>query len=114
VTAQVVAGPSVDVAVALENRGSLAWAAAAPARPGVPYSVRLELAWVGSDPADGVPATYELRRDVPAGEALVQSLTIGAPRRPGLARLSVALRQVDGPELATGSVEHRVDVAEPR
>jgi hypothetical protein len=114
VPARVVAGQSVDVAVALENRGSLAWAAAAPARPGVPYSVRLELAWLGSDPADGVPATYELRRDVPAGEALVQSLTIGAPRRPGLARLSVALRQVDGPELATGSVEHRVDVAEPR
>jgi hypothetical protein len=111
VPARVLAGAPLDVTVALENRGSLAWPAAAPARPGVPYSVRLELTWVDPDRAAESPATSELRRDVPAGDDLVQTVTVPAPPRFGRRRLTVVLRQVDGPELDTREVEVEVEAA---
>jgi hypothetical protein len=106
VPAGIVVDAPVDVTVTIANRGTLAWAAAAPARPGAPHSVRLELAWIG---AGDLPTTlHELRRDVPAGEELTQIVTTAAPPRAGDARLAVTLRQVDGPELATQTVERQV------
>ena len=97
------AGQPIDMTIDLENHGRLPWPAAAPARPGVPMSVRLELAWV--DPESGRRAgaaeIHELRRDVPAGEIITQAVTTSAPAHPGRYRLTLAVRQVDGHDLAS-------------
>ena len=109
--ARVVAGAPLDLTVALENHGPYDWPAAAPARPGVPFSVRLELTWLDPDRPPESPATSELRRDVPVGEALAQHVTVDAPPRFGRRRLAVVLRQVDGPELGVKTIEVEVEAA---
>jgi hypothetical protein len=98
--ARAVAGQPLAIDVALANRGTRGWPAAAPARPGVPASVHLELRWqdaAGSSP----PEIVELRRDVPAGETLAEHLTTTAPARPGTYRLEIALHQVDGADMSS-------------
>lgn len=109
-------GALLDVGVDVVNASGAAWPAAAPARPGVPLTVRLELRWVRVDdvPEPGRAAeTSELRRDVPAGERLSQTVRTSAPDAPGRYRVEVALRQVDGADLASPSnpATAEVDVA---
>jgi hypothetical protein len=102
---RVVAAAPLDVTIALTNQGPHAWPAAAPARPGVPFSVRLELTWIDPDHPNDPTTTFELRRDVPAGERLEQTVTVTTPKQAARARLAATLRQVDGPELATQAVD---------
>jgi hypothetical protein len=97
------AGLPVPIRVAVANESSRAWAASPPARPGVPLTVRLELKWTASGDPDDEAAreTFELRRDVLAGEKIGQVVRTTAPERPGRYRIEVAVRQVEGADLAS-------------
>jgi hypothetical protein len=107
--ARAVAGQPVSIDVALANRSIRGWPAAAPARPGVPASVHLELRWKDAA-ASSAPEVFELRRDVPAGETLEQHVTTAAPARPGTYRVEIALRQVDGADMSSPGNPARADV----
>ena len=108
------AGQVVGVEVVLRNRGTHAWAAAIPERPGTPFSVQIEVRCI--EPSTGAEAArhaYQLDRDLPAGEALRQRVLLTAPDRPGTYRVEMAVRQVDGTDLTTSEnpVSATLDVA---
>jgi hypothetical protein len=114
---EIVAGHEVALRVAVSNAGPGTWPAAAPARPGVPLTVRIEVAWVTEPDGrrTGVLDAFELRRDVPPGETLEQRLVVTAPGAPGPHRLEVAVRQLDGAELSSprNPLVAAVEVAPP-
>ncbi|HXJ33122.1 MAG TPA: hypothetical protein VMS22_03710 [Candidatus Eisenbacteria bacterium] len=95
-------GRRLPVTVEVTNRGSAGWPAALPGRPvdGV-LTVRLFARWVGADGhSEDLPAE-RLRRDVPAGETLRQTVMLPAPREPGSYRLEVGVEQVGGADLSS-------------
>jgi hypothetical protein len=65
----------------------------------VPQAYRVALSSLWRSHATGEPQDAEihwLRRDLPGGEILLQSLPIPAPITPGTYELEMTLRQVDG------------------
>jgi hypothetical protein len=99
------AGDSIDVEVEVVNATDHGLGAAVPARPGIAGTVRLAFRWLA---AGYEREPVELRRDVPAGESLVQRVQTTVPERPGIHRLAVMLRQVDGVDLTAGHAELEV------
>jgi hypothetical protein len=100
--ARVPAGQLLAAEVSSCNRGTHAWGAAIPERPGTPLSVQLDVRFIGPDAStDASVQAYQLHRDVPAGECLRQTLLLPAPDRPGTYRIALAARQVDGSDLTT-------------
>jgi len=104
-------GSLVRLTLEITNRGRTAWPAAiAPARaltlsyhqlgrdPPRPYAVRISARWVAgeSGPGETAEESREIRRDVPAGETIVQELVLAAPARPGDYLLEVRVGQLDG------------------
>ena len=113
------------------------WPAAIPDDAAVPYAVGLVARWRALDggpldppvpvpapaaPPGGKPARrpvktrvlqrFPLRRDVPAGESLVQDIVVKAPTRPGVYELKVSVRQNGGARFTRrGNVPLRLRVA---
>ncbi len=85
------------VPLKITNMGAHGWPASAP--PGVedPPLVHLETRWLDArgEPV-GPPGTMPLRRDVPAGESLLQSVLAVAPSEPGAYFLEMRVRQRNG------------------
>ncbi|HEX9420469.1 MAG TPA: hypothetical protein VGA81_15545, partial [Methylomirabilota bacterium] len=107
VTARV--GTLARVALRVENLGTSAWPVSAPpADPSAgilrpwpsrqPYVVELVARWrpldEGEAGAASPPLAVPLRRDIPAGESLDQTVVLAAPFVPGRYELSIGVRQV--------------------
>lgn len=94
---EVVAGGLVQLVVRLENAGRLAWPVALPPNAPGTYAVWLVARWTSLDGrAASAPQAVALRRDVPAGESLLQPLWLAAPPAPGTYALEARLHQAEG------------------
>jgi hypothetical protein len=88
---------TITVTVRARNAGTRAWPVVVP--PGRPTTstVRLVALWDRLDASTPVPVSASaLRRDVPAGDAIVQEARIRAPAEPGDYRLTVQVEQEQG------------------
>ncbi|HWP65763.1 MAG TPA: hypothetical protein VNO26_07615 [Candidatus Limnocylindria bacterium] len=94
----VVARWFVGVKASVENRGRTPWPAWTSRGWSAPGLVHWRVRWRRADAAApwGPPHTMALRRDVPAGETLVQSLPVPTPPEPGDYELEIAVEQQDG------------------
>jgi hypothetical protein len=131
-------GRRIRLLVTIENAGTNGWPAAIPGDAAARYAVGLVARWRALDggPLDpAVPAAaqtapaggqkrprppartrvierFPLRRDVPAGESLVQDIIVKAPTRPGVYELKVSVRQSAGARFTRrGNVPLRLRVA---
>ena len=89
------AGSRWTLPVEVRNLGRAAWPVTIPPSLRWTYGVHLVATWTrdGAEPSTQVVA---LRRDVPAGDTLVQDLVLGLPAEAGAYRLEVALQQAAG------------------
>jgi hypothetical protein len=95
------AGRAEPMLLAVEHEGAVALPAALPERSGRAYTVRFEVAWRRTDSpeAQADVRVVELRRDLPPGELLTQTVPMRAPPQAGDYAVEVTLRQVDGTNL---------------
>lgn len=99
------------------NAGTASWPAPVEFGAPSPFGVRLMMRWSRSDANSGggtVPAPFDmpLRRDVPSGESLRQSVLLAAPKQPGVYDIEIALHQVDGARFeAPGNMPLRARVS---
>jgi hypothetical protein len=102
----VVPAGTITVTVRARNAGSRAWPVVVP--PGRPAAstVRLVAMWDRLDASMPTPVSATaLRRDVPAGDAIVQEARIRAPAVPGDYQLTVRVEQDQGARFdASGNV----------
>ncbi len=94
-------GELINARVTLWNGGRATWPAGVPENPDIPFTVRLQTRWVGPDDLPEEEETYELIRDVPAGERCQQRISMAAPRAAGRYRLEARVYQVQGSDLAS-------------
>jgi hypothetical protein len=109
-----------SVALEASNRGAAAWPTWGPTGSSEPGLVRWEARWRRADRPDGEwgpVTTVALRRDVPAGEALSQTIVLATPEEPGAYDLRVGVRQKNGATFSAPGNEVatlRLDVLGPR
>jgi hypothetical protein len=107
-------GRRLHLPLQVTDLGTADWPVSVP--PGAPptYTVRLEARWrrAGTpDDAESIAAreTFELLRDVPAGDTLRQEVWLTPPTEPGPYRLEIAIFQLDGARfIAPGNEPLRV------
>ncbi|MGH7895807.1 MAG: hypothetical protein ACREQL_14135, partial [Candidatus Binatia bacterium] len=98
------AGRLFRLSVSVTNHGWVSWPAVLPRREVRSYVVQVESRWIAQveGAADASPPRVtDLRRDVAPGETVEQTMVLAAPRVPGKYELELAVRQVDGSDLAS-------------
>lgn len=95
------AGQTVPIQVTALNKSRHGWATPTPARPDQSLTVRVELRWTDAESDERRVEAHPFRRDIRGDTAITESMVATAPSRSGHYRLVAAVRQIDGPELAT-------------